>query len=146
MESAVDAGTAENKKSISLHSPSSERNLKPCGMTFTPSAPGNTIGMCHLPSGGGSALNQTQSLTSRCNLGNTFPGQVRESISSTFLEIATDDDIWYLCAAQTVLSSNTVKCSCLYLVLAVPSALVLHLNLSYKCSQAHATASTRWPA
>lgn len=77
MEGAVDAGTAENKKSISLHSPSSEKNLNPCGMTFTPSAPGNTIGICHLPSGGGSALNQTQSLTSRCNLGNTFPGQGR---------------------------------------------------------------------
>lgn len=142
MQGAVDGGTAENKKSISLHCPSTERNLKPCGMSFTPSAPGNTIGICHLPSGGGSALNQTQSLTSRCNLGNTFPGQVR----STFLEIATDDDIQCLCAAQSVLSSNTIQCSCLYLVLAVPSALVLHLNLSYKCSQAHATASTRWPA
>lgn len=142
MQDAVDGGTAENKKSIYLHSPSAKRNLKPCGMSFTPSAPGNTIGISHLPSGGGSALNQTQSLTSRCNLGSTFPGQVR----STFLEIATDDDIQCLCAAQSVLSSNTVQCSCLYLVLAVPSALVLHLNLSYKCSQAHATASTRWPA
>lgn len=120
MQGAVDGGTAENKKCIPLHSPSTERNLKLCGITFTPSAPGNTIGICHLPSGGGYALNQTQSLTSRCNLGNTLPQQVR----STFLEIATDDDVQYLCAAQTVFSSNTVQCSCLYLVLAVPSALV----------------------
>lgn len=32
----VDGGTADNKKSISLHFTSAERNLKPGGMTFTP--------------------------------------------------------------------------------------------------------------
>lgn len=103
-QGAVDGGTAENKKSISFYSPSAERNLKPCGMAFTPSAPGNTRGICHLPSGGGSALNQTQSLTTDTAW---FPDQVR----STLLEMATDDDIWYLSAALTVLSSNTVQCS-----------------------------------
>lgn len=68
MQGAVDGGTAENEKSISFYSPSAERNLKPCGMTFPPSAPGNIRGICHLPSGGGSALNQTQSLSSRYSL------------------------------------------------------------------------------
>lgn len=95
MWGAGDGGTADdNKKSISLHLTSAERNLKPGGMTLTPpSAPGNTIALCNLPSGGSSALNQTKSLTNRRNMGNALPGQVR----NTFQGIAIDDDKYSIC-------------------------------------------------
>lgn len=114
----------------------------PVGWLSPPSqsAAGNTIAVCNLLSGGGSALNQPQSLTNRCNMGNTLPGQVR----SAFQEIAIDGDkfvfysdctFWW--HGTTLLPASRVGhplCSCF-----------AHTNLSHKRRQPHAIAQTSVP-